>query len=127
MYKRQRYGLAGNGTRLSLSTGWTKNADSKLDLLRTMTVAAQSEEIALAERPLSYPVYGETLSLEQLVEGLAPGRPLAVSGKRQAIRIRHPRPAPFRGRKAPIGTPPPPPTLLLDEGESCLLYTSRCV
>jgi hypothetical protein len=68
-----RYGLAGNGTRLSLSTGWTKNADSKLDLLRTMTVAAQSEEIALAERPLSYPVYGETLSLEQLVEGLAPG------------------------------------------------------
>ena len=116
-----RYGLAGNGTRLSLSTGWTKNADSKLDLLRTMTVAAQSEEIALAERPLSYPVYGETLSLEQLVEGLAPGRPLAVSGKRQAIRIRHPRPAPFRGRKAPIGTPPPPPTLLLDEGESVTL------
>lgn len=52
-----------------------ENADSKLDLLRTMTVAAQSEEIALAERPLSYPVYGETLSLEQLVEDSRRGVP----------------------------------------------------
>ena len=109
-----RYGLAGNGTRLSLSTGWTKNADSKLDLLRTMTVAAQSEEIALAERPLSYPVYGETLSLEQLVEGLAPGRPLAVSGKRQAIRIRHPRPAPFRGQMCIRDRPFPVPQPVLE-------------
>lgn len=116
-----RYGLAGSGTRLDLSTGWAKNADSKLDLLRTMTVAAQSEELALAEKPLSYPVYGETLSLEQLVEGLMPGRPLAVSGMRQTIRIRHPRPVPFRGHRVPIGTPPLPPMLLLDDGGSVTL------
>jgi hypothetical protein len=56
----------------------TEGAD--LAALRHITIAAQSEALAVSERPLSYPVYGETLSLEQLVEGLMPGRPLAVSG-----------------------------------------------
>lgn len=82
-----RYGIAGNGTRLSLSSGWAKGADSKLDLLRTMTIAVQSEALVLAELPLPYPVYGNVVSCEQLVEGLVAGRPLAVSGTRQRIRV----------------------------------------
>ncbi|MBA5872982.1 MAG: putative baseplate assembly protein [Nitrospira sp. CR1.2] len=82
-----RYGIAGNGTRLSLSAGWAKGVDSKLDLLRTMIVAAQSEELMPAALPLLYPVYGAELSFDQLVDGLTLGRPLAVTGTRQRIRV----------------------------------------
>jgi hypothetical protein len=116
-----RYGIAGNGTRLSLSAGWTKGADSKLDLLRGMTIAAQSEELTPAALPLFYPVYGEELSFDQLVDGLMPGRPLAVTGIRQAVRLKHPAPGPFKGQKVPLGGPPPPPALMLDGGGSVLL------
>ena len=116
-----RYGIAGNGTRLSLSTGWTKGADSKLDLLRTMTVSAQSEELIPAALPLLYPVYGEVLAFDQLVDGLIRGRPLAVTGVRQAISLKHPAPSPFKGHKVPWGGPQPPPALVLDDGSSVLL------
>ncbi|MBS0160992.1 MAG: putative baseplate assembly protein [Nitrospira sp.] len=116
-----RYGIAGNGTRLSLSTGWTKGADSKLDLLRTMTVSAQSEELIPAALPLLYPVYGEVLAFDQLVDGLIRGRPLAVTGVRQAISLKHPAPSPFKGHKVPWGGPQPPPALILDDGGSVLL------
>ncbi|MBS0179719.1 MAG: putative baseplate assembly protein [Nitrospira sp.] len=116
-----RYGIAGNGTRLSLSTGWTKGADSKLDLLRTMTVSAQSEELIPAALPLLYPVYGEVLAFDQLVDGLIRGRPLAVTGVRQAISLKHPAPSPFKGHKVPWGWPQPPPALILDDGGSVLL------
>ena len=116
-----RYGIAGNGTRLSLSAGWTKASSSKLDLLRTMTVSAQSEELTTAALPLLYPVYGEMLAFDQLVDGLIPGRPLAVTGVRQAIRLKHPAPSPFKGHKVPWGGPQPPPALVLDDGSSVLL------
>ncbi len=111
-----RYGIAGNGTQLSFSAGWSKGADSKLDLLRTMTVAAQSEELTPAALPLLYPVYGEELSFDQLVDGLLPGRPLAVTGIRQTIRLKHPAPAPFKGHRVPLSGPQPSPTLMLDDG-----------
>ncbi len=116
-----RYGIAGNGTRLSLSVAWTKGADSKLDLLRTMTIAAQSEELTPAALPLLYPVYGEELSFDQLVDGLLPGRPLAVTGIRQAVRLKHPAPTPFKGHKVPWGGPQPPRALILDDGSSVSL------
>ena len=116
-----RYGIAGNGTQLTLSAGWTKGVDSKLDLLRTMTIAAQSEELMPAAVPLLYPVYGETLAFDQLVDGLVPGRPLAVTGFRQAVRLKHPAPAPFKGHKVPLGGPQPPRALILDDGTSVSL------
>ena len=116
-----RYGIAGNGTRLSLSAGWTKGADSKLDLLRTMTISAQSEELTPAALPLLYPLYGERLAFDQLVDGLMTGRPLAVTGVRQAVRLKHPAPAPFKGHKVPLGGSQPPPALVLDAGGSVLL------
>ena len=121
-----RYGIAGNGTRLSLSTGWTKGADSKLDLLRTMTVSAQSEELIPAALPLLYPVYGEVLAFDQLVDGLIRGRPLAVTGVRQAISLKHPAPSPFKGHKVPWGGPQPPPALILDDGGSSVTTAGRC-
>ncbi|ULA61569.1 MAG: Putative baseplate assembly protein [Nitrospira sp.] len=116
-----RYGIAGTGSQLSLSAGWSKGADSKLDVLRTMTIAAQSEELTPAALPLLYPVYGEELSFDQLVEGLSPGRPLAITGVRQAVRLKHPAPAPLKGHKVPLGGPQPPPALMLDDGGSVLL------
>jgi hypothetical protein len=82
-----KYGIAGNGTRLSLNTPWHKHSDAKLSLLRTMTIAAQSEELAITRRPLNYPVYGSELALDLPVNGLSPGRPIAVTGKRQRLRI----------------------------------------
>jgi hypothetical protein len=58
-----------------------------LVLLRTMTVAAQSEALALAARPVAYPVYGSTLGLNNRVDGLSVDRPVAITGKRQRLRI----------------------------------------
>jgi hypothetical protein len=83
-----RYGLAGSATRLSLSSPWEKNVSSTLALLRTLTVAAQSEELPIAALPLQYPVFGVELPLDVRVEGLIAGRPMAVSGNRQHVRVR---------------------------------------
>lgn len=130
-----RYGIAGNGTQLTLSAGWAKGADSKLDLLRTMTIGAQNEELTPAALPLLYPVYGEELSFDRLVDGLMPGRPLAVSGTRQRIRIAAV-PRTSKRRRLPLDLPgdvpsPPdlpdvpdielPPILMLDSGEGVFL------
>jgi hypothetical protein len=82
-----KYGIAGNATRVTLSAPWQKNSDSKLSLLRTMTVAAQSEELTVANCPLTYPVYGKQLALDIRVEGLRAGQSIAVTGKRQRLRI----------------------------------------
>ena len=83
-----KYGIAGNGTRLSLSTPWEKHSGADLALLRGMTIAAGSEELTVAKRPLTYPVYGAELALDSRVEGLVAGRPVAVTGKRQRLRIK---------------------------------------
>ena len=82
-----RYGIAGNATRVTLSVPWEKNSDSKLSLLRTMTIAAQSEELPISNRPLPYPVYGSELPLNLRVDGLVAGQAIAVTGKRQRVRI----------------------------------------
>ena len=82
-----RYGIAGNATRLDLSKDWVQNTDSNLSLLRSMTIAAQSEQLASASRPLDSPVFGGDLPLDFRVDGLKPGRPIAVTGKLQRLRI----------------------------------------
>ena len=128
-----RYGLAGSATRLGFANeAWIKLGNS-LTLLREMTVSAQSEELAVAALPVTYPLYGSTLALNSRVEGLVPGRPIAISGKRQRLRITHP-PVTF-ARTATIGRDPrllsgspaiadrPDllPKLILDEGGSVSL------
>lgn len=54
---------------------------------REATVYAQSEELAVAEAPLSEPVEGQEITLDKVVENLAVGRKLIVSGKRMRARI----------------------------------------
>ena len=82
-----RYGMAGNATRVMLSASWEKNSDSKLSLLRTMSIAVQSEDLPISSRPLPYPVYGSELPLNFRVDGLVAGQAIAVTGKRQRVRI----------------------------------------
>lgn len=116
-----RYGMAGNAPTLKMSTSWSKATSSNLSLLRTMTVVTQSEELETARLPLVYPVFGDSLALDQRADGLVPSRPVAVSGKRQCIRLTHPSPSPFSVTRVPIEVPQPPPTLLLDQGGSVIL------
>lgn len=82
-----RYGMAGSVTRLGLGTVWELGIETKLDFLRSMTVAVQNEQLAVAALPVRYPLYGSTLALNSRVDGLAARRPIAISGKRQRLRI----------------------------------------
>jgi hypothetical protein len=49
--------------------------------LRDTVVFAQSEELTLAERPITEPVYGDEIVLDYLVENLEEEKPLIFSGK----------------------------------------------
>jgi len=82
-----RYGLAGSVTQLNLGTPWQLPADADLSLLRSMTVAAQNEPLSLSTAPITYPVFGSELPLGGRADGLVPGRPIAITGKRQRLRI----------------------------------------
>lgn len=77
------FGLSGKVSRLSLDT------DENLDLFgrRQAWVLAQSEELSLAERPLLYPLFGDTLALASVQPLLAPGQRLAVRGRRQRVNV----------------------------------------
>jgi hypothetical protein len=54
---------------------------------RETRVYAQSELLPTLQRPLVYPLYGDTLVLAQTVDDLEPGKAMAVSGKRARIGI----------------------------------------
>jgi hypothetical protein len=77
------YGISGNITRIKPDT--TENL-WRFKLQKTVALIA-SEELAIHRRPLRYPVYGDTLSLAILADGLVPGQYLAVSGRRQRLRV----------------------------------------
>jgi hypothetical protein len=80
---RSAYGMSGRITRLTPDKTSTL---SKFELPTTV-VFAQSEALALAERPLDYPLYGTDLALAVLSPLFVPGQELAVSGRRQRLRI----------------------------------------
>jgi len=108
---------------------------AKLSALRQITITAQSEELFAARLPLSYPVYGDAVALEGLTEGLVPGRPIAISGKRQRVRIKY-RPvasiwlkngahrAPTIGELPDLPDIKLPPILVLDAGGFVFLRPS---
>jgi Baseplate J-like protein len=55
--------------------------------LSTTIAHLQSDELTPCPRPLYYPVYGTTLTLGSSQAGLTPGRPLAITGKRQRVAL----------------------------------------
>ena len=76
----------------ALSSGITRvktdTAENLGRFLRQDTlVLAQSERLAISQRPIRYPLYGATLTLARLEPELDKGRHIAVSGKRQRLRI----------------------------------------
>jgi phage-related baseplate assembly protein len=79
---RSDFGISGKITRVDLDAA----PDATFGLRETL-VLAQSEELTLAQRPLTYPVYGNTLALSPRQPDLAPGQLIAVSGKRQRVVI----------------------------------------
>jgi hypothetical protein len=80
---RKDFGVSGKLTRLVVD-----RSDKLADFdLRDTFVLGQSEELALAARPLIYPVFGSTVVLDRLEPELAPGQLLAISGKRQRVAI----------------------------------------
>jgi hypothetical protein len=76
------FGLSAKITRVTVDI-----ADDLSDFgdLRATAVLAQSEELTPVARPLTYPVYGNTIPLDLIEAGLVPGQLLAASGARQRI------------------------------------------
>jgi predicted phage baseplate assembly protein len=76
-YARVDFALTGRVTRVKVDTlehlSWFP--------LRGTTVLAQSEELPLAEQPLTTVVTGESVELDRKVEGLEPGRVLIFEGQ----------------------------------------------
>jgi predicted phage baseplate assembly protein len=54
---------------------------------RQTSVLVQSEPLAAAEQPLTFPLYGTTISLERLRTDMAAVQVLAISGNRQKIAL----------------------------------------
>ena len=106
---RSKYGLTGKTTRIRLaqpsdpseSVDWITAADfpdiqppssaspslaeDDFQAIRGTTVYVQSEELALAEKPITEPVCGARIELGGLYDGLESGRWLAISGERADI------------------------------------------
>src|SRR5207244_1882760 len=86
---RQAYGISARVTQLTLDGEWLRPADRSLGAIRGVAVYAQSEPLPpLAQRPVEIPLgTGDSearrrIELAGLVDGLAAGRWLIVSGER---------------------------------------------
>lgn len=80
------FGMASKTTRLRLSgKGLSETFRTKV---RTTVVFAQSEELSLAETPLTEPVWGDSIELGGAVEGLEAGRRLIVAGQPLSATLR---------------------------------------
>ncbi|MCP4042010.1 MAG: putative baseplate assembly protein [Gammaproteobacteria bacterium] len=80
---RSDYGLSSKITRIDPDT--TENL-WRYDLRNTL-IYAQSEQLPTLNRPLLYPVFGNSLTLAKVVTGLVPNQVIGVSGKLARISI----------------------------------------
>jgi hypothetical protein len=81
------YGIAAKVTRIVLRAPdtWSFGHPENAEVLRRYAVYAQSEELPLAEAPITDDVCAGTLELADLYEGLEAGRLLVVSGARADV------------------------------------------
>jgi hypothetical protein len=98
------FGLSAKVTRVVPDTD-ENLSDARFPLNGT-TVWCASEALAAVGRPISLPVYGAALELAIPLEGLAPGRRLAVTGK--AVRVRIVAPGISLAREGALPLPIPP-------------------
>ena len=82
---RSGYGISGKISRLL--TDSSANLSGYYTQTRQTSVIAQSEELAVAEQPLDYPLYGTILDLEEVRPDLVGATVVALSGKRQKISV----------------------------------------
>ena len=75
----------GKVTQLTLNAPWLESTDYSLSLLRKTFIYAQSESLALAERPFQGNVQGKEIILDGLYDSLEAGRWLIVSGERTDV------------------------------------------
>ncbi len=81
---RPNFTLTNKTTRLTISG---ENLNNFNDKLRETVVFAQSEQLELAEIPLTDAVTGDSFLLQGLIENFQPEQLLIVSGKRQRVRV----------------------------------------
>lgn len=81
------YGLSGKTVQLDLpkEAAWLAEDDDDFAPVRRTLVYGGSEALTLAEEPIPEPVQGAQIELGALVEDLAPGRWLIVSGERSDV------------------------------------------
>ncbi len=82
---RSDFGLSSKITRITPDT--TENLTSANYSLRRTLVLAQSEALQSHPVPLFHPLYGDSVTCGQRIDGLQPGQALALSGKRQRLVI----------------------------------------
>lgn len=80
---RTAFGLSGKITRIVPDTD--ENLKATRYSIRETLVLAQSELLETVARPILYPLFGSEIMLGSVQADLAPGRTLAVSGKRQRV------------------------------------------
>jgi Baseplate J-like protein len=81
-----KYGMSARVTQLTFDQSWLDPAqDRSLAVARNTTISAQSEQLALAEEPISDPVSGSEIELGALYSDLQSGRWLIVKGERTDI------------------------------------------
>ncbi|MFE1310378.1 putative baseplate assembly protein [Streptomyces sp. NPDC058755] len=79
------YGITGRGTELTLAEPWLDESDVLLSHIRDTTVHAAGEPLRPADEPLGEDVHGNEIELDELYDGLRPGRTLIVSGERTDV------------------------------------------
>jgi hypothetical protein len=80
------YSLSGKATEITLPVSMTWfNSDLSIDDVRQTIVYAQSEELELAEAPITDDVSGSSIELDGLYEGIELGRHIIISGERTDI------------------------------------------
>lgn len=82
---RPNFTLTNKTTRLKISG---ENLNKFNNKLRETVIFAQSEQLELAEVPLTDAITGDTLLLEGLIKNFQPDQQLVISGKRQRVRVR---------------------------------------
>ncbi|MDI1292340.1 MAG: putative baseplate assembly protein [Methylobacter sp.] len=81
------YGISGKTTQLNLQQVWIRS-EEPFSTVRDTTVYIQSEELELAEEPVSTPICGgvdDLIELEDYYEALEAGRWVIVTGERDDI------------------------------------------
>jgi baseplate J-like protein len=83
---RSDFGMSARISRLRADTN--TNLSTYYETTRYSSAVVQSEELEVAEQPLTYPLYGTFIDLQDLRPDLVGAKVVAITGKRQRIRVR---------------------------------------